>query len=146
MRHSLSVFASTAALLLVGGVHPLVAQGVQEEPGTDWMVVTYYRCDLGTVDDLNDVVQDDLGPVADEMIEEGHITEWGLLNHGWGDLWNFNVYYVAPDIEEFMPFWYEFMETIEERSPGWLELIQEHCHDHKDTIYRRVMSSDSPVP
>jgi len=135
-----STLISTMLLSVVLCV-PAMAQEAQEE--ADWVVVTYYKCDFGAIDELNEVAHTELGPVAEERIDEGQLIAWGVLNHGWGDSWNFNVYWIVEDIEEFMPFWYDFMGTVEERSPGWLEPIQEHCHDHKDNIYRRVHARDA---
>lgn len=73
--------------------------------------------------------------VLQELKDEGLLVEFGVLEHAWGDEWNWNIYMVAKDHEAFLKAWNEYITRVNKKYPGlvkdWLSIVKAH----KDNLY-----------
>lgn len=133
-RSALFLLPFPALLLLPAAVAAQEAE--MEQPGT--IVVSQNICQ--DVSEANEWGREIAGPVLDELVAEGRLLGWGILNHGWGDEWNFVIYYAAEDIPAFHTAFGEFFSRATERHPDFLERLESNCTRHKDNIYRVVIA------
>lgn len=112
-----------------------VALVAQEGPLPGTIVVSYNKCDLGQVSYLTQLTDSAVVPIAQELVNEGKIFNYGLMTHSWGDEWNVVYYYVVENQDAFFSFWSEFVSRIQERHPDLFGEFQSRCSEHKDSIY-----------
>jgi hypothetical protein len=74
-------------------------------------------------------------PIAQELVNEGKIFNYGMLTHSWGDEWNVVYYYVVENHQAFLSFWGEFVSRIQERHPNLFSEFQARCSEHRDNIH-----------
>jgi hypothetical protein len=126
-----------AAAALVGiSTHALAQDGPQ--PGV--VTVRYFECGLGDLGDAVRLVNGDWRPIAQELIDEGMLLDYGLLTHSWGDEWNLVDYYVTETSQAFQTAWAELVRRVQARDPdgNMFEEFAELCPRHKDNIYSVV--------
>lgn len=115
---------------------------------TPGVVVSQQICNPGAFDELNTMVEEYWAPVLDAAMEDGSLTGWGLLTHFWGDEWNWNIYYVGPDMNTVVQTVSGLLGEIFESMPGdptedWGEM----CSAHRDNVYGApVMRFAPPEP
>jgi len=87
--------------------------------------------DLAKVHELDSM----FNPILDEMMKKGKLLGWGVLEHAWGDEWNWNIYYAVESHAAFLEFWKAYIAKLNERHPDWRKQIKGLCTAHKDNIY-----------
>lgn len=125
-----------ALLLLATAPGTLHAQDNQEAPDIPGFLMFNQNMvpgsDMGTVNQLADSL---MRPILDAMVDEGVISNWGILTHSWGDEWNWNWYMFTKDHATFVSAWSEFVERASEANPGSLGQIYGHVTAHKDNTF-----------
>lgn len=142
--------AGALVLALLAGfvAAPLAAQ---EEPmggGTPGVLVSEQICDTRFIDDLNELVENYWRTVLDQAVADGRLTGWGVLNHAWGDEWNWIIYYTG-DVATLIGTASELLGEMMEAAPGDpMEQFGEWCGAHKDNLYVQpfVQSVQPPAP
>ncbi len=119
---------------------PLLAQE-QPVPGT--MVVRYWKCDSGALPQLREMFQSQVVPIAEAMVSDGLLLGYGVLQHAWGDEWNWVDYFVTESTAAFMEAWPELVSRSSEVDPALWETLRTACGDHKDNIYSIVVQVPS---
>lgn len=112
------------------------------------VAVSSWKCDMSRVGDLTEAVNEYMRPAAQEMVDEGLITNWGLLRHFWGDEWNLVFYTTAADPAAVMEANVEMNRRAGERARAGGEdpevnPLYRSCTEHKDSIYS-VVSGAAP--
>ena len=100
-----------------------------------WVVYSENKCHQGHMDDLVQMTTDKWGPIMNEVVEEAKWVDWGILEHAWGNEWNWNVYYVAEDRESFFEGWDLMIKKMNEKHPGWFDEFEDWCFEHKDSMH-----------
>lgn len=134
------VLALTAALAA-----PATAQEEAQEPMG--AVVSLQMCSPAALDDLNESVREYWAPVLDRAVSEGVLTGWGVLNHLWGDEWNWVVYYTGPDPSGLTRVVEGLLGEIIGGMPGDpMEDYSSKCSAHKDNVYVIAASQGMQPP
>ncbi len=120
-------------LLLVLVAAPALAQ--TPEPKVRFMMLNQNVCPDGGDREMIKVTNDLFAPVLNEMKAEGHILDWGVLSHMWGDEYNFNWYIKAESLDDWQKAWNEMTRRLNTRHPDWMQAIRGHCTMHKDNLY-----------
>ncbi|MGH7663595.1 MAG: hypothetical protein ACRENI_04765 [Gemmatimonadaceae bacterium] len=128
-RNRILVVASLFTVLLV----PAAAAQQAPQPGA--VVFSQNKCPFENVPRVNAALDSILAPVLDEFVAEGKLLAWGVLEHGWGDEWNWNIYYTVESHRTFLDFWSAYVARLNERHPGWFAQFAPLCTEHKDNIY-----------
>lgn len=126
--------ATVVAVLALVPVSPLAAQATPP-PRAGTLVFSQNKCPPGVVDKVNAAADSVFGPILNELVTEGKLLGWGILEHGWGDEWNWNVWYSVANHRAFLDFWQEYVRRLNQRHPGWFARYGTLCTDHKDNIY-----------
>lgn len=100
-----------------------------------WVVYSENKCHSKHISDLNQYTKDTWAPILNEIVESGTWSNWGVMNHAWGNEWNWNIYYIAPDRESFFKGFSEMIKKMNEKHPDWFQKSQEWCFEHKDNMY-----------
>lgn len=124
----------TAIAALVGVSAPAVAQ---DEPQPGAVTVRYFECGLGELGDAVSLLNEEWRPIAQQLIDEGMLLDYGILTHSWGDEWNLLDYYVAETTQGFHVAWAELVGRAQTQDPDgdMFEEFAELCPRHKDNIY-----------
>ena len=133
-------FFFTALVLAL--VLPLTAQA---QDGAPTMGISQWKCNFGYIGDLVEEMNEAGLPVAQQMVDDGTIMNWGMMTHAWGDEWNVLFYVGIPDGTP-------FMETAAELQNRQIEAFGdesnarflENCTEHKDNIYTWQMRTALP--
>tara|TARA_B100000700_G_scaffold315433_1_gene403480 strand:+ start:6372 stop:6764 length:393 start_codon:yes stop_codon:yes gene_type:complete len=82
------------------------------------------------------IFDDYFNPVWNQLVDEGMITSYSLMTHGWGDEWNLNYMIVTESHEAFLKAWSEGFKRIRNSMPQekWNELMK-YTLEHKDNLY-----------
>lgn len=131
-----------AALVPLGVVLALAAglaspATAQDEAGAPMgVVVSQQICSFAVLDDLNEMVREYWAPVLDRAVSEGVLTGWGVLNHLWGDEWNWVIYYSGPNAGGLTQVVSGLLGEIIEGMPGDpMEDLANMCSAHRDNVY-----------
>lgn len=118
-----------------------------QEGGAMGVVVSQQVCTFAALDDLNGLVREYWAPILDRAVGEGVLTGWGVLNHLWGDEWNWVVYYSGPNPAGLSEVVGNLLGEIFEAMPGDpMEEFTEMCSAHKDNVYVLVASQGVEAP
>jgi hypothetical protein len=74
-------------------------------------------------------------PILEALREEGMISAWFELRHGWGDEWNVGTVTVAQSHRAWLDFWSEFLNRVSAADPGLFARMNASCELHKDNMY-----------
>jgi hypothetical protein len=113
---------------------PALAQD-SPQPGT--VVVRYFECDLGATGEAIQFLNGNWRQVANELVEEGMLFDYGILTHAWGDEWNVVDYFVTESQPAFQEAWGELLRRLAPLDPDGegVARFTEICRRHKDNIY-----------
>ncbi len=104
------------------------------EPG--FMMINYHQCWPDKMPEVREFSSKHLEPVLAELEAEGAIQGWGVLEHGWGDEWNWIFYIITESHGSFVEMWEQFGAKLTERQPGFYEdVLATYCFAHKDNMY-----------
>lgn len=105
------------------------------EAGT--MHLSRAKCQWGGLDEISQLTDSVYLPIAQQMVEEGLMLAWGLLEHDYGDGWNIAWYTIASDRQAMFYAREELTRRVERQHPDlwFLEWFGERCHEHEDLIY-----------
>ncbi|MDX1438750.1 MAG: hypothetical protein R3284_02500 [Rubricoccaceae bacterium] len=139
MTAKLFTAALSVALLL-----PLT---VSAQDGYPTMGVSHWKCDFSYVGDLVQEMNDVGLPIAQEMVDDGTIVNWGMMTHLFGDEWNVLFYVATPPGAPFI----ERATELQSAQLGALgdesnARFVEHCTEHKDSIYTWNFSTQGGTP
>lgn len=75
-------------------------------------------------------------PEFDKMVDQGKISNFGLLGHGWGDEWNMNYFITAKTQQELMHTFSEVFKATRQSmgAEKWNEFMA-LIVEHKDNLY-----------
>jgi hypothetical protein len=107
------------------------------------VVYSQNKCHWDRLGDLNKMMTDDGAPVLNQLVEDGKLLSWGVLQHSWGDEWNWNMYYVAKDVPTFLDAFSSYISGLGERNAESLESFWDMCYEHKDAIYHEPVGYGS---
>ena len=129
--------APLALLALLLATPGLAAQaGEPAEFETSFMMVNQHLCPPENMDELMELAETQLGPALEQLKQDGHISEWGIMTHAWGDEYNFNFYFITDDMERFVTgAWPALLEVSNELDPEWFDRWAPLCDMHKDNLY-----------
>ncbi|MCH8123856.1 MAG: hypothetical protein IH853_12135 [Bacteroidetes bacterium] len=122
------LFLALACLLA-----PTLSLAQESEPRPT-VALSSWKCDwtkLGTIAQLSDSLW---VPIEQELVNEGKLTNYGMLIHDWADEWNVVFYRTAVDKTAFFEARAEFGRRFTERHPDAPSLT-DYCTEHKDNIY-----------
>ena len=74
-------------------------------------------------------------PILEDLREEGMISAWFELRHGWGDEWNVGTVTVAESHRAWLDFWSEFLSRVRAADPDLVAHMIASCELHKDNMY-----------
>ncbi len=128
------------SLLLIIGLCTFVgtAQAQESEESSSVMAVSWYKCQLNKLGEVNDLVTEYNEPVLNRLVDEKKLMGWGSMNHRWGDEWSFMLYYEAKDMESLDNAMDEFMQEMSKMDKSAEERFFSLCTEHKDNIYTTV--------
>lgn len=125
-------------LLLLAAVGSEAAAQEQEGPQPGVIVVRYFQCPLNHQGEAVEMLNTGWRPIVQEMIEEGHFLDYGILTHAWGDEWNVMDYFVAESPAAFHEAINVAFQRAGERLPEPETPFGELCPYHKDNTYAVV--------
>lgn len=139
----MNALRSTTALLTALALAPTLAAqqpAAQAPPAPGTIVVSENICAAQNVTKVNEFATQTFGPILDELVREGKLLGWGVLNHAWGDEWNWVLYYTAKDHTSFVSAFGEAIRRMNQRHPGAFDAILPLCSQHRDNIYSVVLA------
>ena len=102
-------------------------------------VFSQNKCYFQHQDEMQDVFKEKNAPILDALVKEGKLVDWGVLTHSWGDEWNWNIYYVAEDLNKFHEAFGEYFTKVREQDPDLMEKLGKWCFEHKDSMYTKII-------
>lgn len=128
-------------LILLTALCLMCCPGIQAQNPT--IVFSQNKCDYGKLTALREKSKEVVAPILNDLVQKGDLLNWGVLEHEWGDEWNWNMYYAAKDIPTFLSSFNAFIEKAQEMDPEFMSEIWETCFEHKDAMYTETMGYNS---
>ena len=120
----------------------VMSQNLKAQSSSVWVVYSQNKCHSEYLDDMAKATEEKWGQVLNEVVAEGKWISWGVLEHAWGDEWNWNPYYVAESREAFFEGWSLMIKKMQEKHPDYLKETRKYCFEHKDSMYSQRFGSD----
>ena len=133
----------TVPLLVLAWPASSLAQD-QEAPDMDTVVMNYWKCDYGAMEELIQKARDFWIPAAQELQDEGTLAYAQVMTHAWGDEWNLVFYFRSADLPAYLEAWEAWLAKLDERDPTGSEWFFARCKEHKDNIYSSVAQTAVP--
>lgn len=92
---------------------------------------------------LREMFQSQVVPVAEAMVSDGLLLGYGVMQHAWGDEWNWVDCFVTESTAAFMDAWPELVSRSSDVDPALWELLRAACGEHKDNICSIVVQIPS---
>ena len=108
-------------------------------------LMTAWKCDVAHLADIVGGMNTYMKPAAQEMVEEGMITNWGLMVHSWGDEWNVVSHMSGSDPAALMEANGELNNRTGARAEAGGEDMDmpaplvRYCTNHKDNFYTNAI-------
>ena len=125
-------------LVLLAAFGAEAAAQEQEAPEPGVVVIRYFQCPLNHQAEAVEMLNTGWRSVVEEMIDEGHFIDYGILTHAWGDEWNVTDYFVAESSVAFHEAIQEAFQRAGEQLPEPETPFGELCPYHKDNTYAVV--------
>lgn len=139
-----TLLALCTALLVPAAAHAQQSQPpAMQQPGI--IVVSQQKCRFDMTRQLHDWYRTNAAPVLNQLVRDGRLIGWGVLEHNWGDEWNDAHYFLARDIPTFMAAFDAFFQGLRQRDPQFMQALDRFCSEHKDNIYGLVMTETPMV-
>lgn len=106
----------------------------QDEP-QGFVYATYYKCDVATQDDMDDIVETYDKPVLDKAVEDGRMTAWGYYSHMTGGPWRKLQFHIAPTMEAVLENQQTIFGEIYSGNPAAGAARLDACAGHDDYIW-----------
>ena len=107
------------------------------------VVFSQNKCDYGKLDSMREKVKEVSAPILNNLVQQGALLNWGILEHQWGDEWNWNMYYAAKDIPTFLNAFQTFVSESSKADPTFITDFWEACMEHKDAMYTESVGYNS---
>ncbi len=107
------------------------------------VVFSQNKCDYGKLEVIRESTASVLAPILNNLVQQGDLLNWGILEHSWGDEWNWNIYYAAKDVPTFLSAFDDLVGEAMEDDPEWMNEFWEACFEHKDAMYTETMGYTS---
>ena len=125
----------------------LLPLSVRAQDGPPTMVTSSWQCSFGYIGDLTSEMRDVALPIAQEMVDDGTIINWGMMTHYWGDEWNVMFYVAVPNGAIAT----EVASDLNGRqnqafSDETNEAFLENCWQHKDSVYTWQLATSGGEP
>lgn len=124
----------------------LLAQQSQQPMQPGIVVVSSQICAADKLEQFNQFWKQTAGPVLEDLVRQGKLMSWGVLEHAWGDEWNSVIYYTARDLNAFNSAWNDFFARLSQREPAVMQRFAGWCSAHKDNIYSVVATNTVQPP
>src|SRR5688572_24998649 len=99
MRQQLMMVAVVNLLTPVALAAQQPSQQQQAQPGI--VVVSSQKCRFTALNEISQLMRQTGAPILDDLVRQGKLMGWGVLEHAWGDEWNNIIYYTARDLNTF---------------------------------------------
>jgi hypothetical protein len=144
MSRTAALSVTLAALVVAA---PLAAQEEADQGPTPGILVSLQICNFSHIDELNELAREYWAPVLDQAITDGQLTGWGVLNHSWGDEWNYLVWYSSDDATTLLQTVSGLLGEIFGSIPGDpMEDFGAWCSAHKDNLYIQAVTQGVQPP
>ena len=132
-------------LVLLALASPFVSSAqAQDDPEMNTVVLNFWKCDYGAMEDLIEKANELWIPAAQELQDEGKIGYAQVMTHAWGDEWNLIFYFRTADVATYVDAFQAWLAKLNEREPNGSEWFFERCKEHKDGIYTSVAQTAVP--
>lgn len=132
-------------LWLVIGSGSLRAQSttaLEERPGL--VTMRFFQCGIGAVNEAIGVLSGQWRRIALQLVGEGLLLDYQILQREWGDEWNLVDYYVATDMDAFT-FAFEELQLryrVADAMGADAQRFATLCPRRKDAVYAVVPSPE----
>ncbi len=134
MTYSRAIVSGLLMLLFVPGAVFAQEAEAPAEPG--FFMLNQHQCLPAKMPQVREFADTYFVPVMEELTAEGAILGWGILEHGWGDEWNWNFYMITESHAAFVEAWGQFWEKMSARRPNFYEGgLGQWCTAHRDNMY-----------
>lgn len=113
----------------------VLAQGEEESKG--FIYATYFYCNAGNVDRVDEIVEQSEAPVFDKAVKDGTIDAWGWLAHHTGGLWRRAQYYTASTLNGLLDAQAAMNEARDDEADALGDEFGSICGQHQDYIWER---------
>ncbi len=103
------------------------------------VVFSQNKCDYAKLGQLREGMKKVGAPILNDLVQKGQLLNWGILEHSWGDEWNYNNYYVAKDIPTFLEAFNTMVEEGQKVDSTFITDFWDACFEHKDAMYTETM-------
>ena len=132
-------------LLLLAAFGSEAAAQEQESSDPGVIVVRYFQCPLNHQAEAVEMLNTGWRPIVQEMIDEGHFLDYGILTHAWGDEWNVMDWFAAESPAAFHEAIQEAFQRAAEQLPEPETPFGELCPYHKDNTYAVVPPAEEDM-
>lgn len=138
-----------AVLLALVSAAPAAAQqpaqpAAQQAPGI--LVVSAQKCRFTALENFKRLMREDAAPVLNDLVKQGRLISWGVLEHAWGDEWNMVIYYSARDLNTFQAAMTDYFGQLMKKDPQLMQKFESYCSEHKDNVYSIAMTNNTTMP
>lgn len=106
-----------------------------EAPEPVFMAVNFNKVKMTEMSALRKMWFEQAVPILKELKGEGKLLDYGLMQHAWGDEWNYNFYFVTQSHESYLGFFDEYIGRMQERHPASMGEYLSKILEHKDNMY-----------
>ncbi|MBK7379029.1 MAG: hypothetical protein IPJ03_08490 [Ignavibacteriales bacterium] len=140
----MKTFYKTFAIILVTFLL-LEGKSLAQNNEQPMLIVSSQKVKMGDMAAANKMITEKFAAILNSFVDSKMLLSWGQFNHAWGDEWNFNIWYIAKDMNAFDKFWEEYINQINEKQPDAFKQLRELFQEHKDNIYTIMYQyPDSP--
>lgn len=118
------------------------AQG-EEEESKGFIYATYFYCNAGNADRVDEIVKESEKPIFDQAVEDGTIDAWGWIAHHTGGLWRRAQYYTGPTLNSLLDAQAAMEEGRDDESDALADEFGSICGQHEDYIWERKSGGGS---
>ncbi len=104
-------------------------------PEPTFMAINFNKVKMMDMSALRKMWFEQAVPILDDLKKEGKLLDYGLMQHAWGDEWNYNFYFVTKSHEDYLVFWDEYIGRMREKHPDSLGEYLGKILEHKDNLY-----------
>ncbi|MCZ7557027.1 MAG: hypothetical protein M5R41_11570 [Bacteroidia bacterium] len=106
-----------------------------ERPEPKFMAINFNKVKMTDMSALQKIWFEQAVPILNDLVREGKLVSYGLMEHAWGDEWNFNFFFVTKDHKAHLDFFDMYIERLRKKYPDTMGEYLSKIIEHKDNMY-----------
>lgn len=115
----------------------------EDGPPIRYLYASVFQVSLADMDEFNQLYEEVWTPVLTDLVSEGLLNGWVVLNHAFGGRHNWKILYFCEEWDKIDDFFQSYLGRLREQHPAEFEKAGRMVVSHRDNLWVPVPAQES---